>query len=180
MRLMSTKQNATYIDTIDRAKHTEETVPNDHDGKPRTELIGTPNDAGEPVPGHTVWYFRGLTSAEEGTLTDAMFDFGKTSVTGADGNNAKVDVGMSISPSTNRRSRVRLALVGWENLYGEETDGDGNPLPIEYKAEPFDLLGQRFTGAPGAVLDMIPQAVLTRMDRFVKGLSSVEPGTGER
>lgn len=179
MRLMSTKATRTYIDVIDRAPYTEDTVPLDAEGNKRTALIGRPNPEGEPVEGATVWHFRGLTSGEEGALTDAMFDMGGTTVDNQGPADAKVNVGMRVSPSKNRRHRIQLALAGWDGLYGEDGE-DGNPTLIEYVAEKVTVGGQQFTGAPGAVLDMIPGDMQARMDKFVRGISAVEPGTGER
>jgi hypothetical protein len=160
MRLMSTNAKVPYIDVIDRE--------------------GQKPD-GKPVKGHTTFYFRALTSAERGVIMDSMFDLGKSTVRATgDGEDAKVDMAMRISPSANRRNAVQLALIGWDGLYGAETDDKGNPLKIDFEAEDITIGGEVFSAAPGAVLDMFDPQMLQRMDAFVRSLSIVEPGVGKK
>lgn len=177
MRLMSVKASAVYIDQIDREPYgKKDKVPDN--------LLGKPNPQGRPVKGATKWFFRGLTSAEEGALTDSMFDLGSTKVSpSANEEDVKVDMAMSISPSTNRRHRVQLALTGWEGLcvFVHNDDPDTpDTQAVEYSTSTVQLGPQSFEGASDDVIDMLPQDVLRRMEAFVRTLSSVEAGEGKR
>lgn len=170
MRIISTKTTVEYIDQIDREPFNAKTAPS-------PGMVGKPNPAGTPLPGATVWLFRGLTSMEEGALADSVVDFGKTRVTQADSENAAVDMAMTFSMSKQTRNRVRLSLKGWRGLI--LVDEEGNETQPEYTEESFTLAGQEFKGAPGAIMDILDHELLKRMQAFSRTLSSVEPGAGK-
>lgn len=152
MRLVSTKAKVPYIDQIDRKG-----------GKPD----------GEPIKGHTKFYFRPLKASEEGALTDSMFDLGTTNVkAGDEDGQAEVGMSMAIKPSQMRLKRIAIALTGWDGLHGDEG-------PIEHKSGTVDVGGQEFEGTDPDLIDgLFPAAVLMRMERHVRSLSEVEAGEG--
>lgn len=150
MRLLSANQTTSYVLKDERDKET-----------------------GKPFKGATVWYFRPLTSREEGILQDSLIDLSNMSVKNADkGDAADVDMKLRVSPSMQRERKIRLSLTGWENLQ----DSEGNDIP--YEAEEFDVNGNTMKGAPGTLLESLPGKYLMEFDTFVRSLTNVEVAEG--
>lgn len=173
MRLMNTAATTRYVLNAEREPAM---VPDpDHDARDGTPAPQIENSkAGEPVDGATVWVLRALTSREEGALQDDMFDVRGATVTETKEGGQSVGMNFKVSPSLANRNRIRLALVGWENLY----DHDGTP--VEFKSVTLRLGAQEFKAVDEALIDKIPVSVQTELIREVREISMVSASAGKR
>lgn len=126
---------------------------------------------GNPVEGATVFYARCLTGSEQGAINDALLDFGNMGVK-TEGENAKFDMNMAISPSTRKLNRVRLGICNWDNLH----DADGKL--IEFTQETIRLGNREFQAIPMAVVDALPRDILDWLAEEVAKASTVSAQEG--
>ena len=171
MRLMNTASHIRYVHPSEREP---DTIPHpDDSGKPLADRRVIPNpNAGQPLPGATVWLLRALTSREEGALQDAIYDLSRARARQDSGGEAQVDMNIAITPSSLRRNRVRMGLVGWENLHS----ADGSP--IEYVAEELTLGVRTYKAAPDSVIDMMPITLIAALAAQIERISSITPAEG--
>lgn len=164
MRLMNTSASVAYVHPSEREP---DLIPNtDEATKAKTPMVANPN-AGKPKDGATVWMLRAMTSREDGALQDSIYDLSRTSAAQDKSGDMRVNMNMAISPSTLRRNRVRLGIVGWENLL----DHEGNPIP--FTQVDFALGNKTFKAVPEDVLDMMPQSLINALAAEVEKNSSV-------
>lgn len=172
MRLMNTAASIPYVHPSEREP---EYLPpaRDGEGKVISGQKAIPNPkAGQALSGATVWHLRAISSREDGALQDAIYDMSRTSAQQDKSGDTKVNLSISMSPSSLRRNRVRLGIVGWENLRDHAGD------PIAFRKEEMTLGNRTFMAVPEEIIDMMPQMLISAIASEVEKLSSVTPTEG--
>lgn len=138
-----------------------------HVCKPDLNADGTPKDDA------TVFLLRTLTASEKGAIKDTIVDMNEMRLTVKEDGTPDVDMGsMGISMSGQTMKRVRLALIGWENLNDEE----GNP--VEFRAEPFRMGAHKAEAVAMELMEAFPAQYLAELDNVVKRISGLDAATG--
>lgn len=168
MRLMNSAASTAYVHPSEREP---DTIPSDAVNAAVGDTMPNPN-AGKAKPGGTTWMIRGLTSREDGALQDSIVDMSRASAQQGKDGEMKVNMGMIISPSTLRRNRVRLGIVGWDTLQSH----DGTEIP--FTQEDMVLGAKTFKAVPEWIMDLMPQSLISALAGEVERNSTVTPTEG--
>lgn len=128
---------------------------------------------GKPKKDATVFHLRVLTASEKGAIADSIVDLSSFKVGQKEDGTPDVNVGdMGISMTGQMHKRLRLSIIGWDNLM----DAEGNA--VEWRGEDFRMGSVKVEGLALDLLEAFPDVYLKELDRKAQVISGLTAEQG--